>query len=151
MSFLHELLFFFINSFLSFPLHIKRIILCFVYSDDHQQSFVYPSLEEDDLHSACVVDVDHISSPHPFHKDDVCIQVLPEIDQPCNREDDETDLSPSQILSPTTITAKLCNQFVKPHFHPTNFHSRVRHKMFKPLKLPSHLHPYPPNFVEYLL
>jgi hypothetical protein len=45
MSFLHELLLFFINSFLFFPSHIKRIILCFFYSVDHQPSFIYPSLE----------------------------------------------------------------------------------------------------------
>jgi hypothetical protein len=66
MIFLHELLFFFIISFLSFPLHIKRIILCFVYSDDHQPSFIYPSLEEEDMPYVCVVDVDLASSPHPM-------------------------------------------------------------------------------------
>jgi hypothetical protein len=60
MSLLHELLLLFINSFLLFPSRIKRIILCFVYSDDHQSSFIYPSLEEEDLPSSCVVDVDLI-------------------------------------------------------------------------------------------
>ena len=49
MSFLHELLLFFISSFLFFPSHIKRIILCFVYSVDHQPSFIYLSLEEEEL------------------------------------------------------------------------------------------------------
>jgi hypothetical protein len=58
MSLLHELLLFFINSFFLFPSHIKRIILCFVYSDDHHPSFIYPSLEEEDLHTACIVDID---------------------------------------------------------------------------------------------
>jgi hypothetical protein len=76
MRFLHELLFFFINSFLSFPLHIKRIILCFVYSNDHQPSFIYPSLEEENMHSACVVDVDHVSSPQPIHKDEFVFKSL---------------------------------------------------------------------------
>jgi hypothetical protein len=89
MSFLHELLFFFINSFLSFPLHIKRIILCFVYSDDHQPSFIYPSLEEEDLPSACVVDVDLVSSPQPIHKDELCIEIPLEFDHPCNLEEVE--------------------------------------------------------------
>ena len=44
--FLYELLLFFISSFLLFPSHIKRIILCFVYSNDHQPTFVHPFLEE---------------------------------------------------------------------------------------------------------
>jgi hypothetical protein len=57
--------------------------------------------------------------------------------------------SPSHILSPTTITDEPCNYFVKPCFHPTKFQSRIREKMFKPLRLSSHLQPYPLNFVEY--
>jgi hypothetical protein len=65
MSLLHELLLFFINSFFLFPSRIKRIILCFVYSDDHHPSFIYPSLEEEDLHTACIVDVDSVSLPQP--------------------------------------------------------------------------------------
>ena len=76
------------------PLHIKRIILFFVYSDDHQHSLVYPSLKEKYLHYACVVYVDDVFSPWPFQKADVCIQVLPESDHPCKREDDESYLSP---------------------------------------------------------
>jgi hypothetical protein len=72
-SFLHEILLFFISSFLSFPLHIKRIILFFVYSNDHKPSFVYPYLEEESLHSSCVIDVDHVSSPQLIEKDEVHI------------------------------------------------------------------------------
>jgi hypothetical protein len=49
MSFLHELLLFFISSFFLFPSHIKRIILCFVSSDEHQPYFIYPSLLEENL------------------------------------------------------------------------------------------------------
>jgi hypothetical protein len=76
MSFLHELLLFFISSFLFFPSHIKRIIFCFVYSVDHQPSFIYPSLEEEDILSACVVDVDIISSAQPIHKDSFILKPL---------------------------------------------------------------------------
>jgi hypothetical protein len=112
-SFLHELLFFFISSFLSFPLHIKRIILCFVYSDDHKPSFVYPSLEEEGIHFACVVDVDHVSSPQPIEKNEVYISIPPEIAHPYSHGNDEIDL-PSKVLLLIP-----CNQFVKPHFHPT--------------------------------
>jgi hypothetical protein len=150
MSFLHELLFFFINSFLSFPLRIKRVILCFVYSDDHKPSFIYPSLEEENMHTACVVDVDHVSSLQPIEKNEVYISILPEHAQPCNLEDDKSDLSPYQILSPSAITVEPCHQFVKPHFHPTDFQTRIRDKMFKPLRLPSYLHPYPLDFFKYL-
>ena len=61
-TFLHELLFLFIIYFLSFPLHVKRIIFCFVYSDDHKPSITYPSLEEESPHSSCFIDVDPIPS-----------------------------------------------------------------------------------------
>ena len=97
------------------------IILCFVYSDDHQHSFVYPSLKEEDLHSACVVDVDHVFSPQHIQNVDVCIQVLLGSDQPCNHEDDETNLFCFHIWSPIIITTELCNQHVEAHFQPTKF------------------------------
>jgi hypothetical protein len=78
-SLLHELLLFFISSFILFPSHVKRIILCFVYSDDYQPSFIYPSLEED-LQPACIVDVDSVFLPQLIHKDDHCIQIPLESD-----------------------------------------------------------------------
>jgi hypothetical protein len=68
MSFLHELLLFFINSFFLFPSHVKRIIWCFVYSDDHQHTFVYPSLQEESFSHNCVVEVDHVSLLNLFIK-----------------------------------------------------------------------------------
>jgi hypothetical protein len=83
MSFLHEILFFFIISFLSFPLHIKWIILFFVYSDDNKPSFIFPSLEEEDMPSSCVVDVDLLSSPQPMDKSEICIGFPHEIDHSC--------------------------------------------------------------------
>jgi hypothetical protein len=100
MSFLHEIMFFFISSFLSFPLHIKRIILCFVYSDDNKPSFIYPSLEEEDMPSSCVVDVDLVSSPQPIHKSEICIGFPLEIDHPCSLEGVENDSQSSQISLP---------------------------------------------------
>jgi hypothetical protein len=51
------------------------------------------------------------------------------------------------LLSNSVIS---CNQPVVPGAHPTNVQSRIREKNFKPLKLPSTLHPYPPKFLEYL-
>jgi hypothetical protein len=137
MSLLHELLLLFISSFLLFPSRIKRIILCFVYSADHQSSFIYPSLEEEDLPSAFVVDVDLIPSPQPIHKDELCIEIPHEIDRP------------SQVSSPSVVTVEPCHQLVKPLIQPTSFQTRIRDKMFKPLRLPYHLHPYPLDFFEY--
>jgi hypothetical protein len=89
MSFLHEVLFFFINSFLSFPSHIKRIILCFVYSDDNNPSFIHPSLEGEDMPSSCVVDVNTVSSPQPIHKSEIYITYPLKIDHPCSLEEVE--------------------------------------------------------------
>ena len=53
-------------------------------------------------------------------------------------------------LLPSTITAETCEQLVKPHFQLMNFRPRLIQKMFKSLRLPSLLHPYPSYFVEYL-
>ena len=65
--------------------------MCFVYSDDHQPTFVYSFLEEENLQPLYVVDIDPISSPHPVHKDEFCIQISFEFDQQCNLEEVETD------------------------------------------------------------
>jgi hypothetical protein len=89
MSFILEILFLFISSFLSLPSHIKRIILCFVYSDDNRPSFIYPSLEEENMPSSCVVDTDLMSSPMPIHKSEICIASPLEIDHPCSTEEVE--------------------------------------------------------------
>jgi hypothetical protein len=132
MSFLHELLFFFIISFISFPLHIKRIIVFFVYSNDHNPSFIYPSLEEEDLPSTYVVDVDLVCSPQPIHKDEICIEIPPKFDHPCNLKEVETDSNPSQISLPTAINIETFHQLVKAHIHPNSFQTRIRDKMFKP-------------------
>ena len=42
------------------------------------------------------------------------------------------------------------HQFDKPHIQPTSFQTRIRDSLFKPLKLPYNLHPYPPDFFKYL-
>ena len=55
----------------------------------------------------------------------------------------------SEIL-PFTITVETCEQLVEPHFQLTYFQSRLRQKMFRPVRMPSLLHPYPSYFFEYL-
>ena len=150
MSFLHELLFFFISSFLLFPSHIKRIILCFVYSDDQQPTFVYPSLEEENLHPPHVVDVDPISSSQPVHKNEFCIQIPSEFNQSCNLDEVKTDSKPAQISVPYYIISEPYHQLVNPHDQHTTFQAKIRNRLFKPLKLPYYLNTYPLDFFEYL-
>jgi hypothetical protein len=149
MSLLHELFLFFVSSFLLFPSHIKRIILCFVYSDDHQSSFIYPYLEEEDLHTACIVYVDSVSLPQPIHKDEFYIQIPLESDHSCNLEEIETNEKLFQI-SISSVTIEPSNQLVNPHDYPTAFQTRIRMKMFKPLRMPYLIHPYPLDCLEYL-
>jgi hypothetical protein len=150
MSFIHEILFLFISSFLSFPSHIKRIILCFVYSDDNRPSFIYPSLEEENMPSSCVVDTDLVSSPLPIHKSEICIASPLEIDHPCSPEEVENNSQSSQISLPSVIPVEPCHQLVNPHDQPTTFQIKIRNKLFKPLRLPYRLNPYPLDSFEYL-
>jgi hypothetical protein len=139
-----------LTHFCLFPSHIKRIILCFVYSYDHHPYFIYPSLEEEDLHTACIVDVDSVSLPQPVHKDDNFIQISFEFDQPCNLEDIGDVSKPIHVSSTSSFIIDHSNQLVNPHDQPTSFKTRIIMKMFKPLRIPYHLNPYPLDFFEYI-
>ena len=101
-SLLYELLLFFISSFILFPSHIKRIILCFVYFEDYQPSFINPSLEEG-LQPPCVVDVNSISLPQPIPKEEFCIQIPSKFEHPCNLEEVELVSKPIHIAKPFTL------------------------------------------------
>ena len=48
------------------------------------------------------------------------------------------------------ITFEPCQHIVIPHDQPPAFQIKIMMNMFKPLKLPSHLHPYPLDCYEYL-
>ena len=148
--FLYELLLFFISSFLLFPSHIKRIILCFVYSDDHQPTFVHPSLKEENLQPPYVIDVDPISSPQPAHKDELCIPILYYFNRPCNLEEIKNGSKHSHISAPYAINNEPFHQLVNSHVSTTTFQDQIRNKLFKPLSLPYHLNSYPLDFFEYL-
>jgi hypothetical protein len=148
-SLLYELLLFFISSFILFPSHVKIIILCFVYSEDYQPSFINPSLEED-LQPACIVEVKSVFVPQFIYKNDLCIQIPSESDQPCNLEEIKTDSKPIQSSTFVAITSEPCQQIAIPHDQPTTFQIKIRMKMFKPLRLPYLLHPYPLDCYEYL-
>jgi hypothetical protein len=141
-SFLHELLFFFISSFFSFPLHVKRIILCFVYSDDCNPTNAYYPLGNEDLSSSCTINLDLIPSCEPIEKDEVYVSISPKIDSYCKPVDYKVD-TPSEVP-------------VEPYNHPDEFfvqpteaQLRIR-EIFKPLKMPPILNGYPPMFFEYL-
>ena len=68
-----------------FPARVKRIIFCFVYSENHHPSCIYPSLEEETL-QPCIVDVDLVALPQPIRKDDHHISFPLESDKPCDLE-----------------------------------------------------------------
>ena len=144
-NFLHEVLFLFISSFMSFPLHVKRIIFCFVYFDDHKPSGTYPSLEEESLHSSCFIDVDPIPSFEIHVQHDIHIPISLEPDYSGHLVENKADLLPS------TIIAETCEQLVEAHFQLIYFQSRLKQKMFKPLRPPSHLHPYPSYLLNIFL
>jgi hypothetical protein len=150
MIFIHEIMFLFINSFLSFPSHIKRIILYFVYSDDNRPSFIYPSLEGENMPSSCVVDTDLVSSPLPIHKSEICIASPLKIDHPCSPEEVENNSQSSQISLPSVIPVEPYHQLVNPYDQPTAFQIKIKNKLFKPLRLPYCINPYPLVSFEYL-
>jgi hypothetical protein len=142
-SLFHELLYFFIISFMLFPLCVKRIILCFVYSKNHHPSCIYPPLEEEYMHATYIVDVDSVSIPQAIHKDDHCIHISLESDQPCNYTEVRTNSNPVHNSAPCGITVEPCHQHVSSHNQPTAFQIKIRLNMFKPLRLPYLLNPYP--------
>src|SRR5713101_6185131 len=102
-TFLHEVLFLFISSFLSFPLHVKRIIFCFVYSDDRKPLGTYPSLEERSLHSSCFIDVDPIPSFEIHVQHDIHIPISLEPDYSGHLVENKANILPS------TITVESCD------------------------------------------
>jgi hypothetical protein len=117
-------------------LYIQRIIILLVY--------------EEEILQPCIVDVDFVALPQPIHKDDHCISFSLESDQPCDLEKIEIVSNPIQISAPLVIISEPCHELVNSHDHPTAFQVKIRMKMFKPLKLPLLLHPYPDDGYEYL-
>ena len=106
-----------------FPLHVKRIIFCFVYSDDHKPSSTYPSLEEENMHSSCFIYVDPIPSFEIHVQHDIHIPVSLEANYSGHLVKNKANLLPS------TITAKTCEHLVEPHFQLIDFQSRLRQKI----------------------
>ena len=95
-SFLHEILFFFVHSFLSFHLHVKRFILCFVYSDDCEPKNAYSSLSNEVFSSSCTIDLDLIPSYEPNDKTEAYVSIYPKVESYFKPVDYEVDI-PSEV------------------------------------------------------
>ena len=102
-SFFHEILFFFISLFQSFPLHVKRIILCFVYLDDCKPTNAHSPLGNKYLSSSCTIDLNIILSCEPIDKVEVYVSISREVDSYRKPVDYEVDI-PSEVL------VEPCNQ-----------------------------------------
>jgi hypothetical protein len=83
-------------------------------------------LEEEDMLSSCVVDVDLVSSPQPIHKSDICIASSLEIDHPCSLEEVENNSQSSQISLPFAIPTEPFHQLVNPHDQPIAFQIKIK-------------------------
>ena len=139
-SLLYGLLLFFISSFILFHSHVKRIILCFIFSKYYQPSFINPSLEED-LQPTCIIEVEPVFMSLLIYKNDLCIKFPSKSNQPCNLEETKTGSKPMQSSTLVAVTVEHCQQIVIPHDQPTAFQFKIKMNKFKPLKLPSWLHP----------
>ena len=65
--------------------------------------------------SSFVVDVDHVSSPEPIHKSEICIASPLKIDHPCSLEEVENNSQSSQISLPSIIPTEPYHQLVNHH------------------------------------
>jgi hypothetical protein len=133
-----------------FPLHVKRIIFCFVYSEDYHPVFIYPSLEETETPQPCAIDVDLISSSQLSLKNESCIPIPLAFDHFSDFVEIEIDSKYTQTSVPVVTTAEPFHQHCIPYEQPTAFQAKIRMKMFRPLKLPHPLHPYPLDCYGYL-
>ena len=60
LNILKEVLFFSISLMVYFPLHIKIIVSCFIFSKYYKAQKVHSLLEKEDFSSACIIDLDNI-------------------------------------------------------------------------------------------
>jgi hypothetical protein len=150
MSLLHEVLCFFISSFFSFPSFIENFFLCFVHSDVLEPPLIHSALEEESIPSSCVVDTDIVPSPLPILKDEICITPPLRVECPCCPEEVEDNSQSSQTLFPPVFPTEPSQPLAESHDQPTAFQVKIRNRLFKPLRLPYLLNPYPNDFFEYL-
>jgi hypothetical protein len=133
-----------------FPLHVKRIIFYFVYSEDYHPVFIYPSLEEIETPQPYAIDVDLISSSQLALKNESCIPIPLAFDHFSDFVEIEIYSKYTHTSVPAVTTAEPFHQHCIPYEKPTAFQTKIRMKIFRPLKLPHPLHPYPLDCYEYL-
>ena len=97
-----------------------------------------------------MVDVNSIYLPQPIPKEEFCIQIPFEFENPCNLEEVELVSKPVRITTPFSRIIDPSYQTINPHVQHTYFQVKIKNRMFKPLRLPYHLNPYPLDFFKYL-
>ena len=76
LNFFLELVLFILHSFLNFPAHNRRIIICFVYSKDHQLALAYSFFKQVDLPPSHFIDVKDLHPLRTLEEDEVHIHFL---------------------------------------------------------------------------
>jgi hypothetical protein len=150
MSLLHEVLYFFIISFISLPLLIEKVFLYFLHSDVLEPPLIHSALEEESISSSCVVDTNLVPSPLPIHEDEIYVTPPPEVKHLCSHEEVENNSQSFRTLLPTVIPIEPPQPLAESNDQPTTFQIKIRNKFFKPLRLPCHLNPYPHDSFEYI-
>jgi hypothetical protein len=91
-----------------------------------------------------------VPSPLPILKDEICITPPLRVEFPCSPEEVEDNSQSSQDLVTPVFPTEPSQPLVESHDQPTAFQVKIRSRLFKPLRLPYHLNPYPHDFFEYL-
>jgi hypothetical protein len=124
MSLLHEVLYFFISSFFSFPSFIENSFLCFVHYDVPEPPLIHSALEEESIPSSCVVDTDLVPLPLPILKDEICITPPLCVECPCSPEEVEDNSQSSQTLLPPIFLLRPPGLSLNPMINPPLFKSK---------------------------
>lgn len=126
LSLLNEVLFFTIILVVYFPLHIKKIVSWFIFSEHYKAQNVHSLLEKEDFSSDCIIDLDTNLSPKYERRDGFFI-IIPEgnMSQSGRKGEDSSSLGDN----------------ILPHKKFASFQLRTK-VIFKPLVLPTILHQY---------
>lgn len=134
LNLLKEVLFFTISLVVYFPLHIKKIVSCFIFLENYKVQKVHSLLENEYFSSACIIDLDTTSSPKYERRDDCCI-TIPEdnLSQSGHKGEDSSSLGDN----------------ILPHKQSASFQLGTK-VIFKHLVLPTVLHQYPLKRFKFL-
>ena len=89
MSLLHDVLYFLVSSFFSFPSFIENFFLSFVHDDVLEPPLIHS--EEESIPSSSVEDIDLVPSPLPIHKNEIYIASPLKIDHCCSPKEVENN------------------------------------------------------------